>query len=71
MKGEYSENVSVLDLWRTSKCLIGGDHLLNVPGAKSNLWGACHWTGRSNLVEPFLPIIPLDSRIHYLQKMNT
>ena len=62
---------SVLDFWDTSKYLIRDNHLLSVSGAKSDQWRGRYWPGYSNLVERFLPFIPLDRRIHYLQKMTT
>ena len=70
MKGENCENVSVLDLWRTSKYLVGDDRIPGVSGAKSDLWGCCYWSGYTNRVERFLPVISLDRRIHYLQKID-
>ena len=70
MKGENCENVSVLDFWRTSKYLAGADRIPGVSGAKSDLWGRCYWLGFANRIERFLPVISLDRRIHYLQKID-
>ena len=70
MKGENCENVSVLDLWRTSKYLVGADRIPGVSGAESDLWGHCYWPGYANLVKRFLPVISLDRRIHYLQEID-
>ena len=70
MKGENCENVSVLDLWRTSKYLTGDDRIPGVSSAKSDLWGCRYWLGCANRIERFLPYVPFDCRIHYLQKID-